>query len=429
MTRVLLLSLNYAPEETGIGLYSAGVAEHLSRVGYRVTAVTGMPHYPAWRIDPAYRGRWHVREWRDGVEVRRVRSYVPGRQSAPRRGLYEASSLSMALEAFRAGQPDAVIGVVPSLSGGIAARMAAMRFGVPYGLIVQDLVGAAAEQTGAGRAISTVARAAEGWAARAAEAVGIVAEGFRSYMEAAGVEPPKIRRVRNWSRAADATVARDEMRARLGWAADDVICLHGGNMGAKQGLENVIDAARLAAHGPARLRFVLMGDGSRRAALEGRARGLSNVAFLPLQPSALVPSVLRAADILLLNQLGSVRDMSLPSKLTAYFAAARPVVAACAEASETAREVRDSGAGVLVSAERPRELLDAIARVAGDAGLAAHLASRGEAWARDVLSETAALRGYEQLLAAVLAAGTRGRVLSLPEAASQEGKGIDRWAA
>jgi hypothetical protein len=77
MTRVLLLSMNYAPEETGIGLYSAGAAEHLSRVGYRVTAVTGMPHYPAWRIVPLT-GRWHVREWRNGVECDACGRTCPG---------------------------------------------------------------------------------------------------------------------------------------------------------------------------------------------------------------------------------------------------------------------------------------------------------------------------------------------------------------
>ena len=62
----------------------------------------------------------------------------------------------MGFDAVRMPQPDAVIGVVPSLSGGVVARAAAARFRVPYGLIFQDLVGAAAEQSGMSRAAAAL---------------------------------------------------------------------------------------------------------------------------------------------------------------------------------------------------------------------------------------------------------------------------------
>jgi glycosyltransferase involved in cell wall biosynthesis len=103
--------------------------------------------------------------------------------------------------------------------------------------------------------------------------------------------------------------------------------------------------------------------------------------------------------------------MALPSKLTAYFSSGRPVVAAVADGSETARELRDSNAGIVARPDDPGALLEAIARVAGDRGLSAYLGSQGQAWARDVLSPEAALQSYEHLLASVLAAGQRGRVV------------------
>ena len=49
MTRLLIVSLNYAPELTGIAPYSTGVAEHLAAFGYDVSVIAGMPHYPEWR--------------------------------------------------------------------------------------------------------------------------------------------------------------------------------------------------------------------------------------------------------------------------------------------------------------------------------------------------------------------------------------------
>ena len=56
MATILLVSINYSPEETGIGPYSTGLAEHLAGAGHDVTVVTGMPHYPAWEVEAAYRG-------------------------------------------------------------------------------------------------------------------------------------------------------------------------------------------------------------------------------------------------------------------------------------------------------------------------------------------------------------------------------------
>lgn len=450
MTRILITSLNYAPEETGVAPYSTGVAEHLAAQGYSVTVLTGLPHYPQWRVHDGYlRHRWRAllprTERRNGVEVRRSWHAVPATQSAARRGIYEATSLSMALYAARLPRPDAVLGVVPSLSGGVAARALAARFGVPYGVVVQDLVSPAATQSGVpgGATVGGVVRAAEGWAMRGASAVGIVAEGFRPYIESLGVDAARIRRVRNWTRQ-PATIAasdRSAVRQRLGWSDDATVCLHTGNMGYKQELENVIDCAVLALAANAPLLFVLMGDGNQRLQLEALAAKyrLPNLRFLPLQPAGDYQTTLSAADILLVNQRVSVRDMSLPSKLTSYFAAGRPVVAAAASGSETAREVSWSSGGIVVAPEDPKALLGGLLRVAADPALAAYLSRSAAAWAENVLSEAQALRSYEQLVASILASGDHGRihsadrVITMPRTDRQQPTAPelerDRWAA
>ena len=52
--RVLIIGINYSPELTGIGPYTAGLAEHLASRGDDVTVITGLPHYPDWRIAAGY---------------------------------------------------------------------------------------------------------------------------------------------------------------------------------------------------------------------------------------------------------------------------------------------------------------------------------------------------------------------------------------
>ncbi len=392
--RILLIGINYWPEETGVAPYTTALAEHLVAAGSRVTVITGMPHYPRWRVFDGYRGRLRLIETVRGVQVYRNRHYVPARQSAVRRALYEATFLLHVVSLKGLEPPDVVLGIVPSLSGGLLAAAAGRRYHIPFGLVVQDVMGQAAEQSGirGGALVAQLTREVEGWIARKAAGIAIVAEGFRTYFEGRGVLPERIVHIPNWSHIPSPRVPRAEMRAQLGWPVWVQIVLHAGNMGLKQGLEHVVSAARLAAARRPDLRFVLMGNGSQRAVLESLAAGLPNVTFLDPQPAERFPDVLGAADVLLVNERKSVIDMSLPSKLTAYFVAGRPVVAAVPPGGGTAREVTRSGAGIVVPPEDPAALLAALDAFAADPPLSERLGAAGPAYAADHLSAEIALK-------------------------------------
>jgi glycosyltransferase involved in cell wall biosynthesis len=402
----MILGSSYAPEETGIAPYTTGLAEHFAAKGHHVTVVTGLPSYPHWQVYPEYRRVMWRREVRGGVDIRRMRSYVPRRQSASRRALYEATFLAAELTALALPQPDAILGVVPALSAGVAARIAARRFGSPYGLVFQDLTGPAAIQSGVsgGGLAAGVIKATEGWAAQAATAVGIIAEGFGPYLRSIGVDQNRIIRVRNWMHVGDPKLERMAVRRRLGLPQDTVICLHAGNMGLKQGLTNIIECARLAMEIDSRLLFVLMGDGSQRSHLVDLTQeyNLTNLQFLPIQPAEFFPSVLASADVLLVNQRASVTNMSLPGKLTSYFAAGRPVVAAVSPESETATEVVETGAGVLVTPDQPVHLLEAVRTLAADPVRQERLGAAGRTYARRALNAEQALHDLESLIERVV---------------------------
>ncbi|MFN8556287.1 MAG: glycosyltransferase [Dehalococcoidia bacterium] len=146
---VLIVGVNYWPEVTGNAPYTTGLAEHLAARGSRVTVLTGMPYYPQWRVHEGYRGRLRLRETVAGVDVRHFRQYVPGRQSAVRRALFEGDLSRHTLPFLRVPRPDVVLGVLPNLAGGLLAATAARRYAAPLGLLFQDLTG-----QGQGRAAS-----------------------------------------------------------------------------------------------------------------------------------------------------------------------------------------------------------------------------------------------------------------------------------
>jgi colanic acid biosynthesis glycosyl transferase WcaI len=400
--RLLLVSTNYAPEQAGIGPYATQTAEHWAAQGAVVHVLTGMPHYPAWRTDPAYRAVWRRTEARAGVRIHRRRHTVPPRQTAVRRTLYEASILAHGLAAPpRAGPLDAVVAQLPSLAGGVLGARLARRHGVPFVPVVQDLMGAAAAQSGirgGGRA-AAAASAVERHVLRGATLVGVIHETFVERVAAEGVPRDRVRLVPNWSHLAPPSRPREQTRARLGWSTGRTVVLHAGNMGLKQGLEVLVETARLAPE----VLVVLMGDGNQHAHLRTLAGDLPNVRFLPPAEEADFPDVLAAADVLAVTQRASVRDMSVPSKLTSYFAAGRPVLASVADQGGTAEEVRRSGAGRLVPPEDPEALLAAVQECAADPAAADAVGARGPGYAAGRLSRSAGLARMTELLEEALA--------------------------
>jgi glycosyltransferase involved in cell wall biosynthesis len=114
--------------------------------------------------------------------------------------------------------------------------------------------------------------------------------------------------------------------------------------------------------------------------------------------------VLHAADVLLVNERASLRDMALPSKLTSYFAASRPVIAAVNSDGACAQEIaRTDGAAHIVAPGQPAELAHAIEALSVDAARSASMAAAGARFAEEHLSSAAAARRVRELVTDLLA--------------------------
>jgi glycosyltransferase involved in cell wall biosynthesis len=397
--RVLIFGIDYFPESIGIGPYTTGMAEHYAKVGHEVRVATGVPHYPWWRAQPI------PATPSNGVRLRRYRHFVPSRPTALGRGLYELTWLVSAARALPFHPADAVIGVVPTLSGAALAWLASSTHRARFGIVFQDLMGPSATQSAyeGGNRVATVVSATERFLARRADAVGIISEGFRLYLEQGGVNASRIVHLRNWARFEPPARSAAETRASLGWPAQDFICLHAGSMGQKQDLDNLLEAARLL--DGIGVRIVLAGEGNDRARLVERAAAMAcgSLLFAPLQEDRRFAEMLRAADVLLVNQRPGVREMALPSKLGAYFAAGRPVIAAADAESETAKEVDRSRAGRVVPPGEPDALARSLLELRSEPEKARTFGQDGLAYAKTYMTDSA-LAGYDRFLERLVAA-------------------------
>jgi colanic acid biosynthesis glycosyl transferase WcaI len=412
--RVLILGLNYAPESTGIALYTTGLAEGLAAKGHRVRVLTGLPHYPQWKVAPGYEaGRSDFASQPGQPRVERLVHHVPSPPSLRGRIRME---LSYGSRLWRTswGTPDVVLCISPALlaSAMAIARAKSIRQRPGVGLWVQDLYGLGAVETGAasGRATALISQL-ESTVLRAADGVAVIHDRFKAHLvRELAVDPESITVIRNWTHLRPIQCQdRAETRRRLGWAENDIVALHAGNMGAKQGLENVIHAAKLAESAHAPVRFVLLGDGNQRARLEQLGSGVTNLELVDPLPDNEFQSALAAADVLLVNEKVGVAEMSVPSKITSYFTTGNPVVAATRADSITASEIEASGGGLVVAPDSPSDLLAAVRTLGTDRNLARGLGRAGIKFCNETLSQRHAIDKYEEWITELVAHTRNGR--------------------
>ena len=362
--KFLLYSINHAPELTGIGKYNGEMVQALTQQGIECLVVTAPPYYPEWQVHAGFANAYHT-EQQGQVRVLRNPLYVPKKVTTLKRIMHLAS---FALSSFGRlltllqEKPDVVMLVQPTLFCAPGALIYSWLTGAKTILHIQDFEVDA--MFGLGMAGHDPASKTEGGAEQPSRKKRIILGGERWLMNRfdkvssishsmlakashKGVTKENLLFFPNWSDTGfvNPDVDSSDLRAQWGYAPDDKIVLYSGNIGQKQGLEIVLDAAAAFADQP-QVKFVIIGNGAYRDTLaaEAASRGLQNLEFKPLQAWELVPQILVMTDVHLVVQKKGVADAVLPSKLTNILAA---------------------GGHALVTAEQDTELGELAQRVPG----------------------------------------------------------------
>jgi colanic acid biosynthesis glycosyl transferase WcaI len=233
---------------------------------------------------------------------------------------------------------------------------------------------------------------------RRADHVVVISEAMRVCLIERGARPEQVSMIRDW-----ADLDRIRPQPRDNWWSEreglngSFTVMHAGNIGMLQSLDTLLTAA-------ARLRnvtFVIVGEGSRKQALMRRAEaeGLSHVRFLPYQPDDALPYLLASADVHVVSLLPGLAGFVEPSKIYGVLAAARPVIAAIDERTDTASFVRDTGCGLVVPPSDHSALADALERLAAlPAEKRTEMGAAGRRLAETSCSRQTATGAYRRLL-------------------------------
>jgi len=323
--KILIYGINFSPELTGIGKYTGEMAAWFAEQGHDVRVITAPPYYPEWQVHEGYRISWFSVEQHINMRVYRCPLYVPKKVSTLKRLVHLASfSLSsfLPLLAQFNWKPDLVICIAPSLFCAPGALLLSKLTGCTSVLHIQDFEVDAMLGLGMARAgkIARLASTFEAWCLRSFRYVSTISHSMLARAEMKGVSSENLLLFPNWSEV-ERFIAVDqdavqELKNQFEIPADHKVALYSGNIGEKQGLEIVIEAAQMLAE--QKILFLIVGNGAGKAKLEALVteKQLTNVRFFPLQPYELLPVLLKLADCHLVVQKRGVADAVLPSKLT-----------------------------------------------------------------------------------------------------------------
>jgi colanic acid biosynthesis glycosyl transferase WcaI len=407
--RILIHSLNFSPEPTGVGKYIGELAEWLALRGHEIRVVTAPPHYPQYRIFSGYSAwRYTVRQEDlagcdlKSVEVHRCPVWVTQEPRGWRRIFHLASFACSSIPVMlrqSAWKPDVVLVLEPTLFCAPAALAVARLSRSTSWLHVQDLEIDAAFQLKdfSSARLKRWVLAVEQNVLLRFDRVSAISERMVERLHTKGVPTPKTALFPNW---VDTSIifpleTLSPLRQELGISPNAVVALYSGNMGKKQGLELMTQVSgELSSRSD--LQFVFCGEGSYRDTLASMTKFHKNVIILPLQPVERLNDLLNLADIHLLPQMADVADLVMPSRLTGMMASGRPTVATALSGTQLFRAVE--GRGLATTPGHSGSFVAALLRLAENPILRRQLGKRARKFAVDFLNRDQVLARFERSL-------------------------------
>jgi colanic acid biosynthesis glycosyl transferase WcaI len=353
--KILVYTLNFSPEITGIGKYCGEMVEWLSQNNHEVRVITAYPYYPRWKVLNGYSSKLWSLEKIDGIKIFRCPLWVPKTPSGFKRLIH---LFSFALTSFPIlffhlfWRPSIIFITEPPFFCTPSAILFSKLARCKSWLHVQDFeIDAAFEaKILQGNFAKSIALTFEKVAFKQFDVISTLSGQMLRRLKHKGCDEDKTFLMPNWVNLMcfDRDMGKSfNFRKFLSIPSRDILALYSGSMGAKQGLEILAEVASLSEKNGKvdgkSIHFLFCGDGPGKGALLEACVNLRYVHFLDLQPSDRFPALLSSADIHLLPQIDGVGDLVLPSKLSGMLASGRSVIATARIGSEIGDVVQKCG--------------------------------------------------------------------------------------
>jgi colanic acid biosynthesis glycosyl transferase WcaI len=391
--KILIYGINYTPELTGIGKYTGEMGAWLTKNGHEVAVICAMPYYPEWSKKKAYKGKWWFTESIADATVHRCPLYVPKKISGVTRMVHEFSFLASSsfywirflfkkYDIVFTPYPPLIIGFWPWLYKVFHPK-------ATWVFHIQDLQVDAARELMLiqNKTVLTILEKLESFWLKKCDYVSSISTGMRDRILSKGIAETKYLMLPNW---AETEIVKplpisESMRIELGIPLDSKVILYSGNLGEKQGVEMLIDAASQFKTMP-NILFVIAGEGASKLKLieYASSKHIENILFLPLQPYAKLTSFLAIADIHLVIQKKSAADLVLPSKFMSILSAGGVALVTAAPNTTLYEMISTHQLAYLCEPENTDVFVQNLKKILAEDS--AHIAIRARKYAQEKLS-------------------------------------------
>ncbi len=353
--KLLLVTQYFWPEQFIIN----DLVRHIARRGHPVTVLTGKPNYPGGTVFEGYtESGTQVEAFADGVEILRVP--LRARRSGGARNLFLNfisfvwSGLWHSRKLLEGRDYDTILVFASPITAVIPAIPLKWTRKAQLALWVQDLWPESLSATGFIR--NPLLLRIAGWLGRAvyacADTILVQSQAFRQPV----ARYASARKIVYYPNSVDASntksCAADPLPPELVTLLESNFCVvFAGNLGTAQAVETLVEAA-MRLRDLEDCRVVLVGSGSMLEWVREQksALALDNLVLAGRFPMSAMPHIYGRADGLVVTLKDQeIFAYTVPSKVQAYLAAGKPIVAALN--GEGARVVTDANAGLVCPAE------------------------------------------------------------------------------
>lgn len=358
---ITFISLNYAPEDTAIGLYSTQWVEFLKDAGYNVTVITAFPYYPKWEISESYKEKkTFVKELENNIRVLRYKQYVPKKPTFFKRIIHLMDfTLGSLINLYKTKESDLVISVVPFTTSILLGYIQKKRFKSKLWVHVQDFEFDAALETGVGKKKNMffiLLFKIEKWLFSKSDISSTISQNMMKKLSEKTNSDQFF--LPNWIDEKKINPEKSQTHPYLN--TDKVKILYSGNIGDKQDWEIFVKFCKDI--DSRKFEIIIVGDGSRKDWVLEKTAHFDFVKYYPPVPLEELSDLLCSADVHILFQKPEVLDTVMPSKVLGMMASNKPSIIIGNEKSEVKTIFDNTTSGYYFTKYSPRviEALDTL---------------------------------------------------------------------
>lgn len=368
--KIVIIGINYYPEDSAIGLYTTQKAEYLVSKGFDVTVITGFPYYPQWEIRHDYKVKpYLLKETINGVNVFRNKQYVPSDPTFFKRIIHLMSfTFGNFINLFKVKKPDIVISIIPFTTSALLGWFLKKRYKSKLWVHIQDFEFDAAIDSGLlsgnKKHIIKTLLWIEKKVLSKADIVSTISHGMINKLKEKDTLNSYY--LTNW---VDVSLFDAPLKQRhLYLESDKFKILYSGNIGAKQDWDFFFDFIE-SIKDSADVEVVVVGEGAEKERVVSKLQNYSFVKHYNLVPFEDLPILLLSADLHVLFQKSDVIDTVMPSKLLGMMASGKPSIVTGNMASEVAKIYKDSKGGYYFDGKSIDEVKQSVLTLINDKAL------------------------------------------------------------